>query len=173
MEVTEVRIKLAGGRDEKLMAFCTVTFGDCFVVRDIKVIRGAGGSFVAMPSRKLADFCPTCRAKNHLRARFCNECGAHLAPDRAERDPRGRAKLHADVAHPIRREYRNYLQDAILDAYAKELERSRQPGYHPPPDDFLVVEDDAYDEIEADGEQPPPPPRRDEHPRKFGEGILP
>ena len=61
MKITEVRIKLIGGRDAKLRAFCSVTFADEFVVRDLKVIEGARGLFVAMPSRKLTDRCPRCQ----------------------------------------------------------------------------------------------------------------
>ena len=50
MEITEVRVTL---RDEnKLKAFVSITFDNCFVVRGLKVIEGAKGTFVAMPSRK-------------------------------------------------------------------------------------------------------------------------
>src|SRR5215813_8935543 len=72
--------------NERLQAFCSVTFDDAFVVRDLKIIEGTKGSFVAMPSRKLTDRCPQCSCKNHLRARFCNQCGAKLDEDRAIRD---------------------------------------------------------------------------------------
>lgn len=54
MEITEVRISLRN--DDKLKAFASVTFDDCFVVRGLKIIEGANGStFVAMPSRKRND----------------------------------------------------------------------------------------------------------------------
>ncbi|MCK4352581.1 septation regulator SpoVG [candidate division WOR-3 bacterium] len=53
MEVTGVRITLRD--DPKLKAFASITFDDCFVVRDLKVIDGTNGLFVAMPSRKLGD----------------------------------------------------------------------------------------------------------------------
>lgn len=177
MEVTEVRIKLASDKDDKLRAFCTITLDNCFVVRDIKIIHGTKGPFVAMPSRKLTDLCPKCRSKNHLRARFCNECGQRLAPDRAARDATGRVKLHADIAHPIHREYRSYLQGVILDAYQRELERAKQPGYQPPADVLLDEGEDYYDEHDEASPgrtEPPPTQRRDEHrDHGFGEGILP
>src|SRR5207248_1435999 len=67
--ITEVRIKLMEDNNERLQAFCSVTFDDCFVIRDLKIIEGTKGSFVAMPSRKLTDRCPGCGSKNHLRAR--------------------------------------------------------------------------------------------------------
>jgi stage V sporulation protein G len=53
MDVTEIRIFLAD--EERLKAYVTVTFNDCFVVRDLKVINGNGGLFVAMPSKKKKD----------------------------------------------------------------------------------------------------------------------
>src|SRR5207237_9594274 len=99
--ITEVRIKLVEENNERLQAFCSVTFDNAFVVRDLKIIEGTKGYFVAMPSRKLTDRCGGCGCKNHLRARFCNSCGHKLDENRAFRDADGRAKLHADIAHPI------------------------------------------------------------------------
>src|SRR5277367_1063742 len=115
--------------NERLQAFCSITFDDCFVIRDLKIIEGTKGSFVAMPSRKLTDRCPQCGCKNHLRARNCNQCGGRLDENRAIRDTDGRAKLHADIAHPINSACRESLQTAVLASYADELERSKLPGY--------------------------------------------
>ena len=53
MEITEVRIHLRN--EEKLKAYAAVTFDRCFVVRDLKVINGNTGMFVAMPSKKKPD----------------------------------------------------------------------------------------------------------------------
>ncbi len=53
MEITEITVSI---RDEdKLKAFVNVTFDNCFVVRGMKVIKGATGYFVSMPSRKMSD----------------------------------------------------------------------------------------------------------------------
>jgi stage V sporulation protein G len=51
MQITETRIRKvpAGG---KLKAYVTVTFDDCFVVHNVKIIEGKSGLFIAMPSRK-------------------------------------------------------------------------------------------------------------------------
>ena len=145
MVITEVRIKLMedGQENERLQAFCSVTFDDAFVVRDLKIIEGTKGSFVAMPSRKLTDRCPQCGCKNHLRARFCNQCGGKLDEDRATRDADGRVKLHADIAHPINSACREVIQSAVLKAYQEERERSKQPGYVCTYDDY----DSDYDEV--------------------------
>jgi stage V sporulation protein G len=136
--ITEVRIKLMedNSENERLQAFCSVTFDNAYVVRDLKIIEGTKGSFVAMPSRKLTDRCPGCGSKNHLRARFCNQCGGKLDEDRATRDADGRVKLHADIAHPINSGCREIIQSAVLKAFNMERERSKQPGYVCTYDDY-------------------------------------
>jgi len=53
MKITEIRIHLMG--EERLKAFASVTFDDSFVVRNMKVVEGAKGVFLCMPSRKLPD----------------------------------------------------------------------------------------------------------------------
>ena len=53
MEITEVRVFPVN--EEKLKAYATITFDHCFVVRDLKVIQGNNGLFVAMPSKKRKD----------------------------------------------------------------------------------------------------------------------
>lgn len=149
MEITEIRIKLMDekkGGNERLQAFCSITFDNMFVVRDLKIIEGAKGQFVAMPSRKLADRCPTCGCKNHLQARFCNNCGRRLPENRAPRDATGRIRLHADVAHPINAASREYIEKAILKAYYEELEKAKQPGYVCRYDDYETEDDyEHYD----------------------------
>jgi stage V sporulation protein G len=146
VEITEVRIKLMednSGSNERLQAFCSITFDDMFVIRDLKIIEGAKGFFVAMPSRKLTDRCHHCGTKNHLRSRFCNQCGSRLDENRAIRDADGRAKLHADIAHPINSMCREKIQGAVLASYADELERAKMPGYV-----------SRYDDLDGDYEVP-------------------
>ena len=129
MTITEVRIKLCEQNSERLMAFCSVTFDNAFVVRDLKIIEGTRGVFVAMPSRKLMDRCHACTCKNHLRARFCNQCGQRLDEGRALRDQEGRAKLHADIAHPIHAAARVAMEGAVVRSFHEERERAKMPGY--------------------------------------------
>jgi stage V sporulation protein G len=194
MEVTEVKVKLVQANRDRLKAYCTMTLDGEFVVRDLKLIEGASGLFVAMPSRKLADRCPKCGGKNHLRARFCNDCGHHLDENRAGTDREGRPKLHADIAHPINSQCRERIQQTIERAYHEEVERSKQPGYRPvdldEPEDFDYHGDPSHDaprthagggapqrptdqpgqggeakQQETDGDE-----QNEEH--TFGEGIL-
>lgn len=82
MEITDVKIKKVEA-DGKLMAYVSITFDDCFVVHNLKVIKGKEGIFVAMPNRKTRN---------------------------------GEFK---DIAHPINSEYRNTLQNRILNEYNK------------------------------------------------------
>ena len=131
MTITEVRIKLMenGHREERLAAFCTITLDGNFVVRDLKVIEGAKGPFIAFPSRKLTDRCPKCGTKNHLRAGYCNDCGERLNKDRATCDADGRIHLYTDIAHPISQTRRAEIQEAVLRAYREEVGRAKLPDY--------------------------------------------
>ena len=83
MKITEIRIHLMG--EERLKAFASVTFDDCFVVRNMKIVSGTKGVFLCMPSRKLPD------------------------------------GTHKDMVHPINQEFRQYLEENVLKAYADEL----------------------------------------------------
>ena len=149
MEITEARIKLMPSRSDRLQAFCTITIDNDFVIRDIKIIEGVKGAFVAMPSRKLTDKCPKCGGKNHLRARHCNDCGGKLDENRATKDKRGRAKLHADVAHPINSACRERMQEKIIEEYTKEVQRSKEPGYVP----TRLYDDEDMDEFDAESHE--------------------
>ncbi len=85
MEVTDVRIKRIENKN-RLKAVATVTFDECFVVHELRLIEGKNGLFVAMPSKK---------------------------------NPRGEFR---DVCHPITRELRQVIEEAIIEAYHQEEE---------------------------------------------------
>lgn len=129
MEITEVRIKLMDDSDDRLQGFCSITFDNCFVIRDLKIIEGTNGPFVAMPSRKLTSHCPQCNYKNHLRALYCNHCGVRQTEDHAAKDEDGRAKLYADIAHPINSECREMIQRRVIEEFHSERVRAKEPGY--------------------------------------------
>jgi stage V sporulation protein G len=118
----------------KLRAYATITFDNAFVVRNIKVIEGNKGLFVAMPSRRIEEPCSKCGANNSLRSKYCNQCGSLLpeketaptlqtAEGTEKRDPRSE---HRDIAHPINMETREYIQKKILEAYEAEKTKSPQ-----------------------------------------------
>lgn len=186
MQITEVRVKLMEDSDDRLQGFCSITFDDSFVVRDLKIIEGSSGPFVAMPSRKLTAHCPQCSCKNHLRAAFCNQCGLRLKDDLAIKDQEGRAKLYADIAHPINSECREMIQERVITEYRSEKVSAEQPGYVSRYDDFYDFEEAvaspvAKIHIESAEPQPRPPhvpPTREKSASgqskkdDFGAGIL-
>jgi stage V sporulation protein G len=157
VEITEVRIKLMEDASERLQAFCSITFDNSFVIRDLKIIDGANGPFVAMPSRKLTAHCPQCGCKNHLRAAHCNQCGGRLADDRMVKDEDGRAKLYADIAHPINSICREMIQERVIRDYQLELGRSKLPGYKSTYEDY--DQEDALVSTTAAQQQAAPPAR--------------
>ncbi len=127
MEITEARIFLKDSPDKKLKAYATVTFDNAFVVRNIKVIQGTSGLFIAMPSRRIKQSCQKCGFKNETRARYCNQCGVQLsAPNRGPEQELNSQAEHKDIAHPITQTFRDHLQKKVLEAYAEEAKK--QPG---------------------------------------------
>lgn len=118
MEVTDVKIKLASGENDNLLAYCSVIFDNSFVVTDLRIVNSPGGIFVSMPSRKVMFRCPSCQAKNHTLARFCNDCGRSFQGvcNRKSADK----KTFVDTAHPIKAECRKMIVDAVISAYESE-----------------------------------------------------
>ena len=80
MEITDIRVRKVDN-DGNLKAYVTVTFDDCFVVHNMKVVEGVNGMFIAMPSR------------------------------------RTKSGEYKDVTHPINTEFRNSLQEKLIQAY--------------------------------------------------------
>ena len=127
MEITEVRVALRDGSEQRLKAYATLTFEHCFVVRNIRVVEGTHGLFVAMPSHKPKAACARCQFKNDASGRFCSQCGGPLSrpPERGGEAGSEALEVHAhrDIAHPITVEFRQYVQQKVLAAY--EAERTK------------------------------------------------
>lgn len=155
MEITEVRVRLCERDTERFKAYCSITLEDEFVIRDLRVVEGTTGLFVAMPSRRATASCPRCDYKNHLNAKYCNDCGTRLPVQRSESGQR--SKAHRDIAHPITPAFREMLQQTVLDAYREECERSKDPDYEPERLDeeetevipVAVVEEEEIEEVEG------------------------
>ncbi len=147
MEITEIRVKLMEDSEDRLRTFCSITIDGCFVVRDLKIIDGTSGPFVAMPSRKLSGHCQRCKHKNHLRATYCNHCGVKLQMDADGYD--SPQKLYADVAHPINSECREKIQNAVIAEFNAELDRYGQPGYRSRYDDDFGDDETVPEETSA------------------------
>lgn len=131
MDITEVRVFLKDSPDKKLKAYATVTFDDSFVVRNIKVIQGSNGVFIAMPSRKVKHPCPKCSFKNEFRSKFCNQCGGPIPippmmpmmSGNGHGHENGAQAEHKDIAHPITQAFRETLQSKVLEAYEMEVKK--------------------------------------------------
>ena len=122
MNITEVRVFLKESPDKKLKAYVTITFDDCFVVRDLKIIEGTKGLFVAMPSKRAKESCPNCHYKNVLKSKYCNQCGNALEiKEYLKEEYRSEYK---DIAHPITIEAREYIQSEVIKVYNQEVEKS-------------------------------------------------
>ena len=53
MDITDVRVFPV--EEDKLKAYVTITLDNCFVIRDLKVINGTSGLFIAMPAKRRKD----------------------------------------------------------------------------------------------------------------------
>ena len=128
MEITEIRIyPKEYGRDDKLKAFATITIDNAFVIRDLKIISGKNGLFIAMPSTKTTAACPSCARKNPIRNRFCGYCGANIEAEMHEVQKTSREN-NRDIAHPINSEAREYLHSRIMAEYYKVKSRDYSEG---------------------------------------------
>lgn len=127
MRITEVRVTHIDDADDRLRAFCSITFDDSFVVRDLKIIDGANGLFVAMPSRRVSVHCNGCGAKNFSRASYCNDCGSRLPAKGASDDGNG-DKLYVDVAHPINKSCREMIQSRVIEQFMSERAIASEPS---------------------------------------------
>ena len=155
MEITEVRIFPRESEDRKLKAYATITIDNSFVVRNVKVIEGNKGLFVAMPSRKLREPCPKCRYKNAIRSKYCNQCGSTLPQqERKVEDSKDfRQSGHRDIAHPITPECREYIQKKVLDSYRAEA-KDVKPAVASEAPPVKKVEPQAETKVEPKVEAP-------------------
>ena len=141
MKITEIRVKLVDGDPtrQRLRAFCSLTFDNAFVIRDLKVLEGNQGYFVAMPSRKMTFRCPNCRQRNAIGSNYCSQCGVSLAgfDPCANMTDMSPSKLYVDIVHPINPAARDVIHRAIIDAYEQEKELASNPGYVSDYDSFF------------------------------------
>ena len=98
MEITDVRVYPV--QDEKVQAFVSIVFDRCFMVNDIKIIRGKDGLFVSMPSRKRknGDFKDVAHPLNSETRRWVED--RILGTYRAARAESGAAESVASLPSP-------------------------------------------------------------------------
>ncbi len=116
--ITEVQIKLAGQetRDDRCLAYVTIVLDSCFIIYDIRIVRGREDHWVvAMPDRPARIVCKHCGVKIAISSEFCNRCGQQqpaVVPG---------SKRFDSVCNPITQECRTSMDKTILDAYEKQL----------------------------------------------------
>ncbi len=143
LNITRVEIRLHPRTAAPLgiLAYATIELGDCFVIHDMKIIRGKKGVFLCMPSRRVSDYCPSCQKKVGLEDHFCAACGLQLklllnyCPDCdrktnetvcAECGQLTQTRdFFKDICHPVSRECRDDMERQVLEAF--RLEETRQP----------------------------------------------
>jgi stage V sporulation protein G len=140
VKVTDVKIFLARNSHPNFLCFCTIVLDDSILISGIRIIQREQGLFVAMPARKRTDKCHHCLGTNNMDAKYCSQCGRRLLPDRVPRFPDGRRNLYFDVVHPVNAECRSIVEQAVLEAYQKEVELSKTANYQPVQDIFLLEE---------------------------------
>jgi DNA-binding cell septation regulator SpoVG len=114
MNITDVKISLADSTDERLIGFACITIDDEFVIRDLRIIAGQRGQFVAMLSRKKSHSCLQCGTKNDRTSRFCSQCGHRMPIEQSDTDSR----QFSDIVHPVTEECREHIEDVVLHALA-------------------------------------------------------
>jgi len=117
-------VSLVNSPNSRLRAYASITLDGVFVVRDIRIIEGKKGLFVAMPSKKTQKPCAKCGFKNPTSNRFCGSCGTSLPEEASQKVVA--AERHKDLAHPISSEFREYMQKIIIDSYQKAREKESQ-----------------------------------------------
>lgn len=123
MRITEVRIHFPKNCRGRLLAFASITLDHCFVVRDMKIIDGNDGLFVAMPTYKVTYPCHECQAKVPLWHAYCGMCGVEqLEVDNVPKLANGDIKYYADIVHPLTAEFRRYMDEEILWAYNEKIQ---------------------------------------------------
>lgn len=129
MELTEIRIDIPSyqvkSEDPRssLLAYYTLVFDEELIMYNVKLIQGYDNVFLAFPSQRKCDNCPSCKTKNHLKAKFCNECGTKLDPTRhlfISPNKKGMIKFFNDIVHPITSDMREYVLEECLASYKKE-----------------------------------------------------
>ena len=130
MDVTEVKVSPVEGGNSKLKAFANVTFDREFVVRDLKVIQGRTGLFVAMPGTQVRAPCPRCGRRNPIRDRYCGGCGAEMPAQGHRGDREAAREDHRDVAHPITAAAREKIAGAVIREYERVMAAEHAVATH-------------------------------------------
>lgn len=113
MKITNIKIELSDSNE--VYAYVTLTFDECFVIHDIRIIKRKDlTAFVCMPNRERKGLtCKGCGYRSKILHRCCAMCGEPIANKKTSFEE----KAYHDVAHPINSEMREYMNRSIMTAY--------------------------------------------------------
>ena len=168
MEITEVKVKVADRKDDRVKGFATLTFDNAFVVRDMRIIEGKSGLFVAMPSRPMKESCPKCGYRNPIKNKFCARCGGVLNFTL----PEDEKEAHRDIAHPINQEMRRYIQDKVIEEYERELGGAAVPPIERIERIERIVEEKVEESAPAEEEVKPEEELKEEKPEEVAQAPV-
>lgn len=111
MQITELNIRVVRSGEDGVLAYVHLVMDDQLAIKDLRLIRKPDQSvLLVMPNRPKTHRCPSCTARNSVLHRFCHRCG-DLLPLVTDDQP------FVDVAHPINKQFRQYLEQQIINRY--------------------------------------------------------
>lgn len=111
MVITDVKIYPIREKGP-VLAFVSVEFDHCFVVKEIRLVKQGNRFLVAMPSKEKQIKCASCKARINRAEHRC-VCGTPLPP-LAEGE-----SVSFDIAHPIKKDFRTILDSRVVHEYLK------------------------------------------------------
>ncbi|MFH1422009.1 MAG: zinc ribbon domain-containing protein, partial [Planctomycetota bacterium] len=116
IEVTQINVTPVE-RAGRLCAVCELVINRVFIIKEIKIISTKYGNIVRLPEKEVVMSCPYCKNRNHLRARFCNACGAKLTNGKKEKKINTPlSQFFYPVVFPMSVECREYISNVVLSA---------------------------------------------------------
>lgn len=123
MNISDVRIVLSDPSQGVVLGYVTVVFEDCFLVRNLRILKPHDNLILAMPNREVSIRCQCgfCGATGN----YCSKCGAKLPKDKTESiRSKGNGRFQ-DLAHPICSEFRARLEHAVFETYLSMVRDQR------------------------------------------------
>lgn len=158
MKITDVKVFPVD--EEKLKAYATITFENCFIVRDLKVISGNKGYFIAMPSKKRKDgtFRDVAHPLNSETRKMIEEAVLEVyerevvamgtAPPSADTEPA--VGEESEAAEPVPVSEEDSDQEAPAEEGSGEEKPLEEESTEPPPET-----EEADDDESPDADNPP------------------
>jgi stage V sporulation protein G len=160
MKITDVKVFPVD--EEKLKAYATITFENCFIVRDLKVISGNKGYFIAMPSKKRKDgtFRDVAHPLNSETRKMIEE--AVLEVYEGEVESLGSAPPAADVDTAAVTEPETVAEEEAAQETPSEEEAAQETPSEEEAAQETPSEEEAVQETPSEEEDPVPPSEGEE-----------